>query len=534
MKRNNLHTKFDENHDKEHAIWNRRSFLQALGLVGTGSIMLGKIPVSASTITPLSKALSTSENDKILIIARLKGGNDGLNTVIPYYDYDTYANLRPTLRIKQNDSFALSSNFKMPNYMDSLQNFWEEGKMKVVHGVGYSNQSLSHFSSADIWSSAGNKGDNLQTGVFGRYHEELYPDYLVNPPASPPAIQIGSLSNLMFVGEETGYAFSVANIDQLAQIAEKGTAFDVQNLPSCDYGSQLGFMRNVNNSTFNYASVINEAYVVATNDVSYEKNNIAKQFALIARLIKGNLGTKIFMVTLDGFDTHADQPNRHKKLMGNFTRAISNFYADLATQSRDSDVLTMTISEFGRRSKENASNGTDHGAASTMLLFGEGLNGNGFVGNHPDLSNLDNNGNMDFTTDFRDVYASILEKWLCIDSSIVDNVLLNNYNRADLGLRCSSVIDDDADISDGSFKHYPVYGNETVYVEFVLPRAMEVEVQLVNILGQNIGVVHKERYLQGTHRVNLNPQARRYTPGHYIYRIFAEGKSYSKSIILVK
>ncbi|VAW23066.1 Protein of unknown function (DUF1501), partial [hydrothermal vent metagenome] len=276
------------------------------------------------------------------------------------------------------------------------------------------------------------------------------------------------------------------------------------------------------------------AYVVATNDVSYEKNNIAKQFALIARLIKGNLGTKIFMVTLDGFDTHADQPNRHKKLMGNFTRAISNFYADLAVQNRDSDVLTMTISEFGRRSKENASNGTDHGAASTMLLFGEGLNGNGFVGNHPDLSNLDSNGNMDFTTDFRDVYATILEKWLCIDSSIVDNVLLNNYNRADLGLRCSSVIDDDSDIADGSFKHYPVYGNETVYVEFVLSRAMEVEVQLVNILGQNIGIIHKERYLQGTHRVNLNPQARRYTPGHYIYRIFVEGKSYSKSIILAK
>lgn len=258
MGKNNLHTPLGKKHDKEHAVWNRRSFLQALGLAGAGSIVLGKIPVSAATITPLNVALAESETDKVLVLIRLKGGNDGLNTVIPQYDYDKYANLRPTLKIDRNNSFALSNDFRMPNYMDPLQTLWGEGKMKVVHGVGYPNQSLSHFSSADIWSSAGNKGEVLQTGVFGRYHEDLYPDYLLSPPKNPPAIQIGSLSNLMFVGEQTGYAFSVANIDQLTQIAENGTAYDMQNLPSCDYGSQLGFMRSVNNSTFNYASVINE------------------------------------------------------------------------------------------------------------------------------------------------------------------------------------------------------------------------------------------------------------------------------------
>ena len=529
----NLHIQLDENHDKEHAVWNRRSFLQALGLAGAGSMVMGKIPVSAATITPLSKALADSESDKILILIRLKGGNDGLNTIIPQYDYDKYANLRPTLKIEQNNSFLLSSDFRMPSYMDPLQTFWGEGKMKVVHGVGYPNQNLSHFSSADIWSSAGDSGEVLKTGVFGRYHEGLYPDYLLNPPASPPAIQIGSLSNLMFVGEQTGYAFSVANIDQLSQIAENGTAYDMQNLPSCDYGSQLGFMRSVNNSTYNYASVINEAYDIATNDISYSRNNIAKQLALIARLIKGNLGTKIYMVTLTGFDTHADQPTKHQKLMSDLTKAISDFYKDIATQNRDKDVLAMTISEFGRRAKENASNGTDHGAASAMLLFGEGLDGNGFVGDHPDLNDLDKHGNTKFTMDFRDIYASILENWLCIDSSIVDSALLNNYNRVNLGLKCSSSGIDDPGVNNG-FKHYPIYSDETVFVEFVLPNAMEVEVQLINILGQNIGVVHKERYLPGTHRVNLNPQFKRYTPGQYIYRIFAEGNSYSKSIILAK
>jgi len=527
----NLDIQLNENHDKEHAVWNRRSFLQALGLAGAGSIFMGNIPVSAATVTPLSAAIAYSESDRILILIRLKGGNDGLNTIIPQYDYDKYASLRPTLKIDQNKSFALSNDFRMPTYMDPLQTFWEEGKMKVVHGVGYPNQNLSHFSSADIWSSARDNGEVLQTGVIGRYHEDLYPDYLLNPPKTPPAIQIGSLSNLMFVGEQTGYAFSVANIDQLAQIAEKGTAYDIQNLPLCDYGSQLGFMRSVNNSTYNYASVINEAYSIATNDVPYERNNISKQLALIARLIKGNLGTKIYMVTLDGFDTHADQPNKHQKLMSNLTKAISDFYNDIAKQNRDKDVVAMTISEFGRRAKENASNGTDHGAASAMLLFGEGLNGNGFVGNHPDLNDLDKHGNTKYTLDFRDIYASILEKWLCIDSSVVDSALLNSYNRINLGLKCNGTSVNNPEVDNG-FKHYPIYSGETVFVEFILQSAMEVEVQLINILGQNIGLVHKERYLSGTHRVNLNPQFKRYTPGQYIYRIFAGGKSYSKSIIL--
>lgn len=219
--------------------------------------------------------------------------------------------------------------------------------------------------------------------------------------------------------------------------------------------------------------------------------------------------------------------------MSNLTKAISDFYQDIATQNRDKDVLAMTISEFGRRAKENASNGTDHGAASAMLLFGEGLSGNGFVGNHPDLNNLDNNGNTKFTMDFRDVYASILEDWLCIDSSVVDSVLLNNYKRVNLGFKCSSSGTDDSEFDNG-FKHYPIYSDGTVFVEFVLLNAMEIEVQLINILGQNIGVVHKERYLAGTHRVNLNPQFKRYTPGQYIYRIFADGKAYSKSIILAR
>ena len=523
MKSNN------KKHDNEHTAWNRRSFLQALGLAGTGSLVAGNLPIYASEQTALSAALSMSDSDRVLVIVRLKGGNDGLNTVIPKYDYSTYASLRPTLKINDANSFALSSDFRMPNYMNSLQPLWNTGKMKIVHGVGYPDQNLSHFSSADLWSSAADNGNPLQTGIFGRFYEDIYPDYNLNPPVVPPAIQIGSLSNLLFNGEENGYAFSVANPDQLAQIAENGTAYDMENLPSCDYGVQLGFMRGVSNSTYNYASVINAAYTSTNNSVTYAPNDIAKQFSIVARLIKGFLGTKVYMVTLDGFDTHANQPAKHQELMTKLTEAISNFYTDLADGGVAQDVLTMTISEFGRRAQENASNGTDHGAASTMLLFGEGLNGNGFVGNHPDLNNLDENGNLQFTTDYRNVYASILENWLCINASIVDQTLLNNYNRANLGITC-----DTASVPDFTpnhyFKHKPLYKENSVFVEINLAKAMEVKIELFNVSGKKINTVYNKRLLIGKYQVNLNPNNNKYI-GQFFYRIIANGEAYSKSIL---
>jgi len=515
-------------HEKEHAVWSRRSFLQALGLSSAG-VVLGGLPISAATKTPLSAALTTSDNDRVLVIIRLKGGNDGLHTVIPQYDYDTYANLRPTIKIETANSFALSDDYSMPNYMQDLNGLWNTGKMKIVHGVGYPNQNLSHFSSSDIWSSAGNSGANEQTGVFGRYYQELYPDYLLNPPVIPPAIQIGSLSNLLFNGEDTGYSFSVANPEQLESIANSGVAYDVENLPDCRYGEQLGWIRSIVNSTYTYASVIHTAYNNATNNANYNTSDISKQLAIVARLIKGNLGTKIYMVTLDGFDTHADELTTHQELMQDLTNAITSFYADLETLGLSQNVLAMTISEFGRRAAENASSGTDHGAASNMLLFGEGLEGSGFIGSHPDLSNLDATGNLQATTDFRSVYASILEDWLCIDSDIVNDTLLHDYTREDLGIICAS-----ANVNDyvnNTLFHKPVYKNEMVYLQFEVPQASHVTIEIFNVLGKSLGIVYNQRILAGKQEVNLNTNISKRVKGQHFYQLKVNGNNYSKSIV---
>ena len=523
-----------DSHDQEHATWNRRSFIQALGLAGAGSIMLGGTNVSATAPSPLSVALSQSENDNILVIIRLKGGNDGLNTIVPLYDYDTYANLRPTIRHQENELLSLSPDFAIPSYMNALESVWGEGNMKVIHGVGYPDQSLSHFRSSDIWASTDAVNDE-QTGWWGRYFEDLYPDYLISPPEIPPAIQIGSIGNLIFEGTNSNYAFAVANPEQLANIAQTGGLHDVVNLPECVYGDKLLFLRAQTNTTFTYAEVINDAYMASSNQATYLQDDLSEQLAIIARMIKGGLGTKVYMVSLDGFDTHANQVDKQRELHENLASGIKNFYEDLATAGYDDKVLGMTISEFGRRPYENGSNGTDHGSASPTFLFGAGLNGSGFVGAHPDInaSAWDNNNNLVPSTDFRDVYASVLTDWFCLDPSVVNTILLNdNYQTLNLGLNCQGLtIPDFSNIS--HFSHVATYKDNRTFIEINMQNTGHVELKLFNILGQEVATLGNEILHQGKHRIDVKARANtRLGYGQYIYRINTQGQFYSRSILI--
>lgn len=523
----------DAHHNEEHNTWNRRSFLQALGLIGGGTIMVGGANLTASVPSRLTAALANSANNgRILLLIRLKGGNDGLNTIVPIYDYDFYAQNRPTIKHELSDLYQLSPDFGIPPSMQSLQSLWGDGKMKVVQGVGYPDQNLSHFRSSDIWASA--DAVNVEsTGVFGRYFEDIYPDYLINPPAEPPAIQIGSIGNLLFDGLDTTYAFSVANPEQLASIAENGVLHDVLNIPGCTYGDQLGFMRGMTNTTFTYAGVINEAYEAADNAVDYGDSSFAKQLKIVARMIKGGLGTQVYMVTLSGFDTHANQVEDHDNLMLDLSTTVKAFYDDLATVGRDHRVIGMTFSEFGRRIEENGSNGTDHGAASPVMMFGSKLDGNGFIGSQPDLQSPDGNGNLQFGTDFRSIYATVLKEWLCIDAALVDEILLDGgYDTLDLGFNCSNLSTPDFGTPDGFF-HLATYQNQQTYLEFTLPSPAKIHIELYNIIGQKVGTINNDFLLAGPHKIDIKQaiQKRLFT-GQYIYRINYGGKAYSKSILI--
>lgn len=522
-------------HQEEHAYWSRRTFAKALGLSGVGGLLLSNTPIAASGASPLSALLSNVENERILVIIRLKGGNDGLNTVVPLNQYDTYASYRPSLRIKENETFKLNQSYAMPDFMKSLESVWGEGMMKVVHGVGYDNPSLSHFSGSTNWATASSQKGESETGWLGRYFEDLYPDFLFEPPAIPAAIQIGNNGNIIFEGEEANYAFAVANPNELYKVASNGTLFDIRNQPDCTYGDQSTYLRGVANNTFSYAGVINDAFTKAEEGTGYTNGKLSKQLSIVSRLIKGNLGTRVYMVTLGGFDTHGGQSNTHQELLTEVADSVRALYDDLSAAGRQNDVLTMTISEFGRRPRENGSAGTDHGTASPLFLFGGGLNASGFVGTAPSLKDLDRSGNMKFTQDFRQVYATVLSEWLCLDPDLVNRILLGqDYDQLPLGINCSRTLSQEIfETPVLQMDHFFWYKNGVPTIQYSLQNADNVSVRLYALTGQEVAVLQSERQDMGIHEAVITPDIyHQMSQGQYIYRISTSRGNFSKSFLL--
>ncbi|MFK8057509.1 MAG: DUF1501 domain-containing protein [Saprospiraceae bacterium] len=429
----------DDGHE-DHHLSSRRSFLRNLGLLTAGTALVPGLPLQALGSSSLSQALLDNPTDRILVLIRLKGGNDGLNTIIPTYAFSDYQNARPTVAYAQSQLQALSPELAISNDFSGAYDLWQRDSMRVVNGVGYPDASLSHFRGTDILASASDANEILTSGWLGRHLDNCFPDYLNNPPSAPPAIQIGGAGSISFTSDENiSLSVTVNNVNELAELAETGELYDTTDLPDCLYGSQLGYLRSVANSAFVFAGGIEQAYDLGANSVAYTGGELSDQLALVARLIKGGLETRIFLVTLEGFDTHAEQGSNHPRLLQELGGSLKAFYDDLAVSGDDQRVVSTTFSEFGRRIEQNASGGTDHGTASPQLLFGPALNGNGIHGDAPDLSAPDNNGNLVFTTDFRSVYASLLENWLCVPAADVDSVLGGNFPRIDLGFDCQTV-----------------------------------------------------------------------------------------------
>ena len=471
-------------HALSHEAWNRRTFLRMLGLSGAGSILLGGNPVTALASSKLAALISSMEGDRILVLIRLKGGNDGLNTIIPVFDYSTYKSLRPGIAIPNNQIINLNTSFGIQNRMGALEKMWKDGDMKVVHSVGYPEQNLSHFRSSDIWATSSDSQVVETSGWLGRWLEDVNPDYLTKPPKMPPAIQIGGAGNLAFTNTKNdNMAVVVNDPEELARIAQSGRLYDPTDVPECYYGEQLTYLRTLTNATFTYAQGIETAYKTGKNTVQYPAN-LGAQLALVARLIKGGLGTRLYMVTLDGFDNHADQNQNHPVLLENIAQSVSLFYQDLQAGGWADKVLSMTISEFGRRPEQNASQGTDHGAASPLMLFGPGLNGNGFVGQNPNLKDLDRDGNLKFSTDFRQIYATVLESWLCIDGAEVDNVMGRKFNRLPaLGLQCSVSTGTNA-VQTRRLALKVSTAPRELRLQYELPESSNVQLRIVGVTGQ--------------------------------------------------
>ena len=515
-------------HTADHS---RRNFLRNLGIVGTSGFLRNKLPVTASGMSPLMAALTTGDEDRILVMIRLKGGNDGLNTFIPVHDYGTYAGLRPDIAIPESELVDFTTTLKGHPQLDPLTGLWNEGKMRVVQNVGYYNQSLSHFRGSDIWASSESE-TNETSGVFGRYLNGLYPDFLSTPPVTPPAIQIGGPGNLLFNNEDDfNYAISTENPTQLYNIAQNGQLHDVAAVPDCTYGEQLGYIRAVANTTFRYAGVLAEAFEAGQNSAEYANDRLGDQLALVARLIRGGLGTRLYVVEIDGFDTHANQMNSHMYLLDSLAKNTKSFFEDLAADEGIEDrVLAFTFSEFGRRVFQNGSVGTDHGTAAPMMLFGKGLNGNGVTGGLPDLNDLDNGNNMKHQVDFRSVYATVLSNWLCIDGDLVDELLGAPYERIDeLGLACQGSVSTGNPRAELLGMRAYLSGSDVV-LEYNLPAAANVGVHFFDVAGRRLSSPLKGRRSGGAHTERLPLGDIGWAAGVYVVSLEVNGRMHSRKI----
>ena len=514
---------------------------------------LGNSSVAFGSNSQLSEALSTVNNDRILVIVRLFGGNDGLNTIVPVNQYNLYADARPTLKIPENQLWTLKSGYAMPNYMGALQKLWGDGHMKVVNSVGYPNLSHSHFKGSDIWATA-DMGATQSTGIMGSYFEALHPDYLITPPDSPTAIEIGGRKNLTFYGENSKYSFHASSPAKLEHIANAGVTYDMKDLPTCVYGDRLSYVRGLANSTYKYSGVVSSAYKKSSDDTvgrGYATNDIGKSLGIASRLIKGGLGTKVYMITANGYDTHTHQLLGHKELMMNLSQSIAHFYDDLKRQGLQDKVLTMCVSEFGRRLKENGAQGTDHGSAGPVMLFGSGLNGNGVVGKHSSLKTedlYDNNKHLQWHTDFRSVYESILTGWMQIDANTVKNIMLGgDFPNVDLGFSSNSKT---GTFQSSSFSAKTsqlaatqtiantvdarvIYGEDESYVSFNNTTSQNVNVTAYTFSGQQIGVIFDNFMLSGEQRIPLDMDKLTdlYAGRYYILRIHSDSFSISKKFV---
>lgn len=389
----------------------RRDFLKVSSLIALGSTVPGFVSRTAAQ-APTSER--PGARDTILVVVQLTGGNDGLNTVIPFAD-ENYARLRPTLRQPTNQIHRINDSIGLHPAMNSMHSLLQDSALCVIQGVGYPNPSQSHFRSMDIWQAASLDQD-LNEGWIGKalrgvpgatsFHlagqNESAPLALTGAP-----VRVPSITSL----EDFQLRLEAANAtDRRRQRDLVETAAQAQAQP----GTLLDF---VNRTAVNTYASSNRLREIARNyqpRVPYPGTALANHLRLAAQLIDAGLGARLFYVSIDGFDTHAGQANPHANLLRTVSDAVTAFYRDLSARGQGERVCILTFSEFGRRARENGSRGTDHGSGAPMFLVG-GRVKPGLVGDHPSLTNLEA-GNLRFHTDFRQVYAAVLENWLGISS----------------------------------------------------------------------------------------------------------------------
>jgi len=388
----------------------RKEFLQ-VGSLATASFMLPKF------LKAFERPMMVPPGNKVVVVIQFSGGNDGLNTVIPVRN-DIYYKERPRLGIAKEKSLSLTDETGLNPALEIFKGLYDEGNLSILNSVGYPNPDRSHFRSMDIWHSASNSNEYINTGWVGRYLDAQCKG--CDKPTQ--AMELDDVLSLALKGEENkGLAFK--DPKKLFN-SSNGKYFKDVNSDHQHGEETIDYLYKTMSATLSSADYIYQQSRVHPSSQTYPNTELGKDLKTIASLIFSDINTKVYYVSLGSFDTHVNQDNQQKRLFTELNDAVKAFTADLKSNNRFQDVLMMTFSEFGRRVSQNASGGTDHGTANNMFFISGGLKEKGILNAMPDLADL-NEGDLKHKVDFKNVYATVLRKWLAADDK---NILGKQYD----------------------------------------------------------------------------------------------------------
>lgn len=384
----------------------RKEFIQ-IGSLATASLLLPKFlkAFEGQTMVPLG--------NKVVVILQLSGGNDGLNTVIPVRN-DLYYKARPRLGIVRDKALYLTDEVGLNPALTGFKELYDDGSLSIINSVGYPNPDRSHFRSMDIWQTASQSTEYWNNGWVGRYL-----DAQCNGCDRPTqAIEIDDLLSLAMKGDHIK-GIAVKDPRRLYGTANEKFFKEVMKNHIDETGEQpADYLYKTMAETLSSADYIFQQSKMHPTKGDFPKTDLGNSMKTIASLIYSEINTKVYYVSLGSFDTHINQEAQQQRLFTEMNDAVKAFVKDLKANNRFDDVMLFTFSEFGRRVQQNASNGTDHGTANNMFLISGGLKQKGLINALPDLADLDE-GDLKYKVDFKNVYATVLNKWLKADDKTI-------------------------------------------------------------------------------------------------------------------
>lgn len=515
----------------------RREFVKNVALISAGAPILLKEMQFQSIGKPIFGVAKSAE-DRVLVIIRMNGGNDGLNTVIPRDQYSNLTIQRNNVLIPEASVLALTPEVGLHPKMGSMQTMYNDGKLGIVQNVGYPDQNRSHFRSMDIWSS-GLIDTPPDTGWLGRHFDDDYPGYPTGYPTAacpdPFAISMGYEVSSTCQGVTSNFSQAVQDPFNVYNLAASGALND-----GTYYGDHMEYITTLINQANAYGTQINNAANAGgASSIPYDNNNeLAKQLEYVAKMIDGGLMSNVYILNVKGFDTHDSQVSAtnteegdHADLLKEISDAVGWFQDDLAARNLESRVVGMTFSEFGRQVASNASLGTDHGDAAPLFLFGTCLN-TSILGANPVIDNaISSQQGIPMQIDFRDVYASVLKDWFGVATAEIDSFFEHTVTYYPLVGGCGVGIEEETDLAADQAMVFPNPAVNNAQLRFSAKNEW-VKIDVFDINQRIVASLYDGNLQEGEH--NMPMELSELAPGQYMISIQKESGNAHVKLVKVK